>query len=471
MEFNPLPAQQLIHDHFLANDRAAAFAGIGLSKTASTLWAFKDLLCDGQAKSMLVVAPLRVANLTWPNEIAKWGFSKHLKVERLRDVNDKPSGKAHIYLTNYQRLLKTVRTKKGKPDPITGKQEYEYQSVPRFQDLSFCDTVVFDEITRAKNPQSAEIAALRPLLNGHRRWGLTGTPRPNSILELFAQIRLLDDGKRLGPSFDLFRRTWCKPEDWNEYKWLPKPDAEKRIYEKIHDLVITLKSSDYLDIPDTVVEDIEVPLPKAAHEIYRELERELLVLIQDKEVVALNAAVLVNKLLQICGGAIYATTETERSVVDIHASKINALKRLLLDRPAERAIIACNYIHERDRVCAAIPGAVDAHKFKGDLEDAWNSGRIPHLVCDPRGLGHGLNLQKGGRWTIWFSPCWSRELYDQLCGRTARKGQEQAPLVSRLLCPGTIDDAVVETLRTRGDAQTEMMSVLSNFRQQGLTFN
>lgn len=483
MEFNPLPQQQLIHDHFLANDRAGAFAGIGLSKTASTLWAFKDLLCDGASKAMLVVAPLRVANLTWPNEIEKWDFSKHLKVERLRDNGDKPSGKAHIYLTNYSRLLKTVRTGTA--------PNYEYQTRPRLSDLSFCDTVVFDEITRAKNPQSAEIAAIRPLLNGHRRWGLTGTPRPNSILELFAQVRLLDDGKRLGPSFDLFRKTWCEPEDWNEYKWLPKADSEKRIYEKIHDLVITLKSSDYLNIPDTVVEDVEVALPKAAHAIYRELERELLVLIDcsdvrrgselvfgdrslfvdTREVVALNAAVLVNKLLQVCGGAVYATKDDQRSVVDIHAAKIGALKRLLLDRPAERAIIACNYIHERDRVCAAIPGAVDAHKFKGDLEDAWNSGKIPHLVCDPRGLGHGLNLQKGGRWTIWLSPCWSRELYDQLNGRTARKGQEQAPLVSRILCPGTMDDVVVETLRTRGDAQSEMMNVLSNFRTQGLTFN
>lgn len=463
MIFRREPYQDLMHDHLVNHERAGALCGIGLGKTATTLDAFKTLLCDGASKAMLVVAPMRVANLTWPNEVKKWDFSKHLKVERLRDVDDKPSGKAHIYLTNYQRLLKTVRTGTA--------PNYEYESKPRFQDLSFCDTVVFDEITRAKNPQSAEIAAIRPLLNGHRRWGLTGTPRPNSILELFAQVRLLDDGKRLGPSFDLFRKTWCEPEDWNEYKWLPKPDSEKRIYEKIHDLVITLKSSDYLDLPDTVVEDVEVALPKAAHDIYRELERELLILIEGKEVIALNAAVLVNKLLQVCGGAVYSSGEAERSVVDIHAAKIGALKKLLLDRPGEHAIIACNYIHERDRVCAAIPGAVDAHKFKGDLEDAWNSGKIAHLVCDPRGLGHGLNLQKGGRWTIWFSPCWSRESYDQLNGRTARKGQEKAPIVSRIITSGTMDDCVIESLRERGDAQSEMMNVLSNFRLQGLTFN
>jgi SNF2 family DNA or RNA helicase len=458
MIFNPLPQQHLIREFLLPRARAGVFAGIGLSKTASTLWAFNTLHQLGESKAMLVVAPMRVANLTWPNEIEKWQFSQGLRYERLRENGDMPSGKADIYLTSYERLLK--RVKKGD----------DWVSVPRYPDLSFCDTVVFDELTRAKNPSSDQINSFRPALKNQRRWGLTGTPRPNSLLELFAQVRLLDDGKRLGPSYDQFKKIWFEPEDWNEYKWNPKPDAERRIYERIHDLVITLKSSDYLDIPDTIVEDIEVALPQAAHGIYKQLERELMILLQGKEVVAVNAAVLVNKLLQICGGAIYATDDAgERSVIDIHQSKIVALKRLLLDLK-EPALIACNYIHERERICRAIPDAVDASKFKGDIEDAWNSGRIKYLVADPRSLGHGLNLQEGGRNTVWFSPCWSRELFDQLNGRLARKGQEKVPRIYRILCPGTMDDAVVESLRERGDAQTEMMTVLTNFRKQGLTF-
>ncbi len=394
---------------------------------------------------MLVVAPMRVANLTWPNEIAKWSDFSSFKVERLRDVGDRPSGKAQIYLTNYERLGK-------------------------IQSLDFCDTICFDELTRAKSPTSERINAFRPLLKTHRRWGLTGTPRPNSLLELFAQIRLLDDGKRLSPSFSHFQKTYFEPEDWNEYRWLPKPDTERRIYEKIHDLVITLKSSDYLDIPDTVIEDIEVPLSKDAHGIYRELERELMVLLQDESsLVAVNAAVLVNKLLQVCSGAVYTVKDDIRSASRIHDNKLNALKRLLVDTN-EPALIACNFIHERNRVCSAIPGAVDAHQFKGDIEDAWNSGKIRYLVADPRGLGHGLNLQQGGRDVVWFSPCHSRELYDQLNGRVARKGQDRVPRVFRLLSPGTIDDVVVETLRVRGDEQSTMMSLLTNFRLQGLTF-
>lgn len=456
MRLNLENYQQLMHDHLIAREQAAAFVGVGLGKTATTLMAFRTLLAEGATKAMLVIAPLRVSTLTWPNEIRKWSQFQGLKVENLRNNGDVPSGKSHIYLTNPARLLKTVK--------VNG----EYQSVPRLTDLSFCDTVVIDELTCFKNPASAQGVVLRSLAKNHRKWGLTGTPRPNSPLELFSQVRLLDDGKRLGPSFDAFKRTWFDP-DFNEYNWVPKPDAERKIYERIHDLVITLRSSDYLNIADTVVEDIEVPLPKAAHAIYRELERELMILIEDKEVIAVNAAVLVNKLLQICGGAIYSA-DNERTVVEIHQSKIVALKRLLLDLDGESALVACNYIHERERICQAIPGAVDASKFKGDIEDAWNSGRIKILVADPRSLGHGLNLQAGGRNVIWFSPCWSRELYDQFNGRVARKGQELVPRVYRLSSPGTMDDAAIETLRVRGDSQNEMMAVLTNFRTQGLCF-
>src|SRR4051812_32760946 len=202
--------QDLMHDHFVSRDRAAAFAGIGLGKTSATLDALYTKRAEGAMKAALVVAPLRVANLTWPNEIKKWDqFRETFKVERLRDVNDKPSGTADIYVTNYERLAK-------------------------IQDLSFCDHVVFDELTKAKNHKSERINLFRPLLRKQCRIGLTGTPRPNSLLELFAQIRLLDDGKRLGMSFDAFQKCWFEPEDpYTEYKWLPKKDknVEQSIYE------------------------------------------------------------------------------------------------------------------------------------------------------------------------------------------------------------------------------------------------
>lgn len=431
----------MMRDFLFAHDRGALFASPGLSKTASTLSALYDSMCDGASEAALVVAPLRVATMTWPNETRKWDNFKGLKYEVLR--GQKPTGKSQLYFTNYEQL-------------------------PNLKDLKFCDTIVFDELTRAKNHKSERIKALKPLLNGHRRWGLTGTPRPNSLLELFGQVRLLDDGKRLGPSYDLFKKTYFVPTDYNEYNWVPKPGAEAAIYRKIHDLAITLRASDYLNLPDTIVEDVEIALPEEARTIYRELERELLVAMgSEGDVVAPNAATLVNKLLQIAGGTVYNET---RGVINVHEGKIKALKRILLDYEDENVLIATNYIHERERVVASVSGAVDAAKFKGDIEDAWNSGKIHRLVADPRSLGHGLNMQEGGRCVIWYSPTWSRESYDQYNARVARKGQDREPRVHRILCSGTVDDAVVESLREKGDGQREMMRVLTNFRLMGKTF-
>lgn len=245
-----------------------------------------------------------------------------------------------------------------------------------------------------------------------------------------------------------------------EYNWAPRPGAEEAIYEKISDLTITLRSSDHLGIADTIVEDVEVALPPEAQREYKQLEKELLLTRQEGDVVAPSAAVLVNKLLQVTGGTAYTDT---REVTTIHDAKINALRQIL-KHTTENVLVACNYIHERERLCRAF-GAVDASKFKGDLEDAWNSGRIKLLVADPRSLGHGLNLQAGGRTIVWFSPTWSRELYDQFNARVARKGQDRRPMVLHLICSGTIDDAVYETLREKGDGQAAMLQILTNLQR------
>lgn len=426
------PYQQLMVDHLAGRERAYANVGVGLGKTAATLTALQSLFREGAIRAALVVAPLRVARMTWPNEIAKWDGFRWMRVEQLRGQT--PSGRAHLYLINYERL-------------------------PQLADLDFCDAVVFDEITRAKNHASKRIKALRPLLRHHRRWGLTGTPRPNSLLEVFAQVRLLDDGERLGRSYAAFRDAHFYPTDYMRYNWAPKPGAEERVYAKLRDLTITLRTSDYLDMPDTVVEDVDVALPSRA--LYLELEKEFLALVGKGEVVARNAAVLVNKLLQVTGGAIY----TESGDVEvIHSGKIDALSTLI-KRVGEPVLVACQYIHERERICRSIPGAINSATFKGDIESAWNEGRLPVLVADPRSLGHGLNMQAGGRTVIWYSPTWSRELYDQFNGRVARKGQDRQPQVFHILCPDTIDDAVMESLREKGEGQQAMLRIMANYRE------
>lgn len=427
------PYQMVMRDFLVSNPIAYCTVGLGLGKTATTLSALNELFMDGAIRSALIVAPLRVARMTWPNEVEKWEQFRWMETEHLK--GDKPSGKAQLYFINYERL-------------------------PSLESLDFCDVVVFDEVTRAKNHASKRIKTFRPLLKKrHYRWGLTGTPRPNSVLELFAQIRLLDDGQRLGLKYDYFKQRYCYPTDYMRYNWVPRPGAEEIIYSKISDMTLTLRSSDYLDIPEMEVIDVPVSLSHAGESAYKKLEKDFLAIINNRDVVAVNAAVLVNKLLQVCGGAVYAE---DKSVQKIHEDKIVALRKLV-HSINEPVLIACQYQHEAKRICDIMKGAVHVSQVKGNLEDEWNSGRIPALVADPRSLGHGLNLQKGGRTVIWFSPTWSRELYDQFNGRVARKGQDKISHIYRLLVPGTIDEAVVESLREKGDQQNEMLRIMTNY--------
>jgi SNF2 family DNA or RNA helicase len=439
MKFTPAPYQLQVSEFLQNRSRAAAFVGVGLGKTASTLHALRELILCGEIRRALVVAPLRVARLTWPNEIRKWENFRGLRVQEFRGARS-PDTKAHVCLTNYEQIQ-------------------------NIQSLKTFDVVVFDELTRAKNPRSSRIKAIRNLLKhspGCRRWGLTGTPRPNSLLELFAQIRLLDDGVRLGENFEAFKRRYFHPTDYMEYNWEPIKGSEELIYAAIADVTLTLRSQDYLDIPDTEVEDVEITLSTASMKRYAEMEKSYLTRIQDSDVVAMNSATVVNKLLQLTGG--FAYTE-DRQVVQLHAEKIAALQDLLTRKKIAHALIATNYVHERQAILKQVSGAVDASTFKGNLEDAWNSGSIRHLVADPRSLGHGLNLQGGGSTVVWYSPCWSRELYDQFNGRVARRGQTETPKIYRLLCSDTIDLAVVETLRERGNEQAQMLQILLNLQQ------
>lgn len=440
MKFVAAPYQIEIHDFLVAHERAAAFCGIGLGKTASTLSALNTLFLDGEIRAALIVAPLRVANLTWPNEVQKWDQFRWMKVESLR--KRKPSGRAHLYTINWE-------------------------SLPKLTDLSFCDVVIYDELTKAANAKSIRVKAHKPYLKHHRRWGLTGTPRPNSLLQLFGQLRLLDDGARLGKSFAQFREAWFVPTDYMRYKWVPREGAEKAVTERIADMTITMRTCDHLNLPEMTVEDVDVTLPDKAREIYRELEKELLVAIGDEgDVVAQTAASLVNKLLQITGGFVY--TE-DRTPVQVHDAKIKALKALLEEYKDENFLVSVNYIHEREGVCKAIPYATDASKVKGDLESRWNAGEFRCLVADPRSLGHGLNLQAAGRSVAWYSPTYSRELYDQFNGRAFRRGQTKPTQVFRLICSDSIDLAVIESLRVKGEGQSAMMSLLSNLRKLRLT--
>lgn len=442
-EFSPMAHQTMMIDHVLEHPQCALFAGMGLGKTGATLNAIDHLLANGIIRGALIVAPLRVATMTWPHEIEQWGFP-NIKVASLRTQegikawNDRS---ANVFLVNYDML-----------------QQFVDRFLKHGTGVSPVDMVVWDEITRAKNPASKRIKAFRPYRKMFSRHvGLTGTPAPNSYLDLFAPMRLLDGGERLGSAITHFRSRYFD-QSYNGFSYTLKGDwAAKAIEEKISDIVLTLRSEDWLDIPPTTLVDIEVPLPDHAKKAYRKLEKELLLLVDRSEITAMNAAVLTSKLIQLTSGTIY---DTEKNVVHIHDAKIKALKKLSKDAN-KPLLVATGFIHERERIVREVPGA---EIFREDRLDAWNAGKIKLWVADPRSIGHGLNLQKGGDTVVWFSMTYSRELYDQTNARLARTGQKKETTIYRILADDTIDWAVAEAIRQKGEQQHGLMTALKNLK-------
>jgi SNF2 family DNA or RNA helicase len=450
MTFSPRPYQADASAFLQSHADAALFATMGLGKTASTLHALSELFLDGGCSGALVVAPLRVANLTWPAEAAQW--FPWMRVANLRTKAGQDAmrrGDAHLYVCNYEMLPKLAAwVAKMKRAPW--------------------DTVVFDELTRAKNPSSARIKAIKPHVAAlERRWGLTGTPTPNSFLELWGQIALLDGGKRLGKSFHQFKSAFFYPTDYMEYNWEPKPGAIDTILAKVSNMTLVQKASELLNLPDMRRSEIEVAMPDDARKQYDLFEDKLLLDLEAGLVTAQSAAVLAGKLLQMTGGHVYTDLADGRETVQLHRAKLAALVKLA--KKTGPLLIATNYRHEQEAVSKAVPGCVRFETAKTipqqmDLVDRWNSGKVKALVADPRSIGHGLNLQKGGTDIAWYSPTWSRELYDQFNARLHRSGQTSEVTIHHIICPGTIDDAVMETLRTRGQNQNQVLAVLKNLQ-------
>lgn len=459
--------QQLAYDWVMSHDQAALFMGMGMGKTATLLQAQHDKMCDGASRGALVVAPLRVATLTWPHEARRWFPS--LKVCNLRSSADlyrmNKGEQFHLYVGNYEMLISRdiSRTVNGKlvTKHHPGFIERYFNSLKR-ESPAF-DTIIYDELTKVKSNSSAVTASLKPYFNQIPfRYGLTGTPIPNGYLDLWGQIYALDQGKTLFKTFFQYRNAFFD-SDYVGYNWTLKAGAKERIDELISSIVLTLRASDFMDVPDTIYEDIEVPLSGDAEKTYRKLETELIVQLQREslEIVALNGATLVGKLLQITGGAVY---DEERNVQLVHDRKIKALVKLV-KRINEPVLIAACYRHERPRIVDAVPGCVE---WSDDLLDDWNAGRIPAIVADPRSIGHGLNLQDGGSNVVWFSRTWSRETYDQfnarVCGVRAMRSGKQ-PLVFHLTSPDTVDEAVAEALRQKDSEQSGLLAALVSLQE------
>ena len=319
---------------------------------------------------------------------------------------------------------------------------------------------VVHNCSKAKSPSSKRIKAFRPHCTKFKyHVGLTGTPTPNGYLDLFAQIRLLDQGKRLGIVFSKYQQEYFE-SDYMGYKWTAKKGSEEAIQKKISDMTITLRSEDYLDIPDVIVEDCCVNLPVKARKQYKELQKELLLELERGEIEAVNAAVLAGKLMQITGGAAY---DLDKNWHDIHDAKLKELAKLRKARKAEgkNMLVIYYFKHELERISKMFP---EAEKFTESRMDAWNRGEIPMMLANAQSIGHGLNLQEGAHHMVWFTLTYSRELYDQTNARLARTGQTEKTYISRILCNDTIDDAVAESLREKGETQSGLLLALKNLQ-------
>lgn len=441
MRYSPHPYQDYCIRFLLERPAAGLLLDMGLGKTSIALTAAEQLLYDQcTVGKVLVIAPLRVAEDTWSRESGKWDHLRHLRVSRvLGSAAQRRAAlarEADVYCINRENTEWLVK---------------EYGLNWPFE------LVIVDELSSFRNPGSRRFRALkrvRPLIR--RVWGLTGTPRPRSLLDLWAQVYLLDQGERLGKTFTEYKNRWFTPGRRNGaviYEWLPRPGAEEEIYRRISDLCISMKAADYLQLPELVTVVRPVILSPEARQQYRTLEREAVLKLGDREIIdAGSAAAVTGKLLQLAGGAVY---DDDRRVHHLHQDKLDALAELLEEAGGQPVLVAYRYRHELERILERFPQAVP---LEGpETIDAWNRGEIPMLLAHPAGAGHGLNLQSGGHIAVWFGPGYDLELDQQFNARLYRQGQRERVTIVYLVAQDTVEEDAMKALENKADGQEAML--------------
>lgn len=448
MEFKPHLYQQYAIDLMINKPFAALFLEVGLGKTVSALTAIDLLMNDYfEVEKTLVIAPLRVASKTWSDEIKKWDHLRHLRISKvLGGVGERKKAlkaEADIYVINRENVSWIVR-EFGKKWPF--------------------DTVVIDELSSFKSSDSKRFRALkrvRPFMK--RLIGLTATPSPNSLLDLWPQIYLLDLGERLGKTIGGYRARYFNPGAKSGsivHQWVQKKEAEDRIYEAISDIAISMKAEDWLDIPKRLDREVPVGLSDSARNLYKKLEKDLLLPYADADVVANTAAVLSGKLLQMASGAVY---DEERGVKHIHDAKLDTLEDIIEAANGKPVMVFYNFRHSLERIRERFPEAKVLRKGdKGDEDiDAWNNDEIPLLLLHPKSAGHGLNMQRSSCQTlVWYDLTWSLEDDEQANGRVCRQGQTRSVTVLRLVAEGTMDEEVIKAIERKSLGQEALKQAL-----------
>lgn len=439
MKYNPHSYQNYSTKFIIDHPASAILLSCGLGKTVITLTAVKELMFDRfEVRKPLVIAPLRVAANSWPDEIGKWDHLKDLTYSVATGSEEERRKalltKADLYIINRENVAWLVE-KSGLP--------FDY------------DMVIVDELSSFKSHQSKRFKSLlkvRPKVK--RIVGLTGTPASNSLMDLWAEFRLLDMGKRLGRYIGQYRRDYFTPDKRNAqiiFSYKPLPGAEEVIYQKISDITISMKSADFLKMPDLFVNEVPVRLNSQERSLYDKLKRDMVLGLKGKEIDAVNAASLSGKLLQMANGAVY--DENQETVV-IHERKLDALEDLLEDANGRPVLVAYWFKHDLERIRKRFP--VREIKTSKDISD-WNAGKIPVAMIHPASAGHGLNLQAGGSTLIWFGLTWSLELYQQTNARLWRQGQKEPVVIHHIIAEGTIDDNVMAALRRKEKTQDSLI--------------
>ena len=452
MEFKPHDYQSYCIEYIKTHPVSALFLDMGLGKTVTTLTALRDLMLDEVAVSKaLVIAPLRVARDTWPAELEKWDHLKDLDCSVI--VGDL---KARTVAVNVSSLIYVVNR-----ENVKWLVEY-YEKQGRRWDF---DCVVIDELSSFKNYQSQRFKWLRKVRPFVRRWiGLTGTPTSNGLMDLWAEIGILDGGERLGRFIGRFRDSYFKPGSLNPstgvvFSYVPRPGAEEQIYERISDMTISMKAVDHLNMPECVYVNHEVSMSAPERKLYDQLKTDLIIPLEDGDIDAANAASLSNKLLQMSNGAVYDENGEARV---IHNRKLEMLEDLIEAANGQPVLIAYWFKHDRNRIFEHLQSAgYDPRDIK-ESEDIkqWNARSIPVALIHPASAGHGLNIQEGGHILIWFGLTWSLELYQQTNARLWRQGQKDTVTIHHIVTKDTVDEDVLSALASKDVTQEKLIAAV-----------
>ena len=443
MEFKPHDYQRYAIDFILNHEEAAVLLDMGLGKTAITLTAIHSLCLDSfEVAHVLVIAPLRVARDTWPAEIQKWdhlrGLTCSVAVGTAQERRAALTQPTHMHIINRENVQWLI-DESGIP--------WQY------------DMVVIDELSSFKSHRTRRFRALLKVRSKIKRIvGLTGTPSSNGLMDLWAEFRLLDMGKRLGRFITHYRDEFFTPDRRNGmqvFSYKPKPGAEAEIYRRIGDITISMKSTDYLKMPKCVMNAVPVHLSESERRIYRQLQKDLVVSLAGTEVDAQNAAALSGKLTQMADGAVYAE---DGRVLHIHDRKLDALEDLIEGANGKPVLVAYWFKHD----LARIQKRFDVREIKSSRDIAdWNAGRIPVAAIHPASAGHGINLQAGGSTLIWFGLTWSLELYQQTNARLWRQGQQSDTVViHHIITTGTIDEQIMAALERKDRTQSALIAAV-----------